>query len=140
MLAPLTYSPDSFSIEYRAEQQLLIGRWLRPVLLEELQIHYEALLTAALAHGGCHRWLLDVRRRPYRDPAATRWFGEVFGPRLPQALGQPVALAYFAMVNQDVASQDPALRQNMQQGSLQNGHFRYFNQESEALAWLAQQP
>jgi hypothetical protein len=140
MPAPLTYSAESFSIEYRAEQHLLIGRWLCPVLLEELQTHYEAMLEAALAHEGCRHWLLDVRRRPYRDEAAAQWFGDVFGPRLPQALGRPVVIAYFAMVNQDIASEDATLWANMVQGSLQGSQYCYFNQESEALAWLSQQP
>jgi hypothetical protein len=140
MLAPPPSFPDSFSIEYRPEQHLLLGRWLRPVLLEELQAHYEAMLAAALAHGACRHWLLDVRRRPYRDAVAAQWFGDVFGPRLPQALGQPVVIAYFAMVSQDVASEDPNLWSNIMQGSLQGSRYCYFNQESEALAWLAQQP
>ncbi|GAB3637109.1 hypothetical protein GCM10027422_26990 [Hymenobacter arcticus] len=140
MPAPLTYSPDSFSIEYRAEQHLLVGRWLRPVLLEELQSHYEAMLAAALAHENCRHWLLDVRRRPYRDAAAAQWFGDKFGPRLPQALGQPVVIAYFAMVSQEVAREDATLWSNMVQGSLQGSRYCYFNQESMALAWLGQQP
>ena len=140
MSAPFTYSPDSFSIEYRPDQQLLIGRWLRPVLLEELQTHYEAMLQAALAHDSCRHWLLDVRRRPYRDAAAGQWFGEVFSPRLPQALGRPVVIAYFAMVSQEVAREDPTLWSNMVQGSQQGSHYCYFNQEREALVWLSQQP
>jgi hypothetical protein len=135
-----TYSPDSFTLDYRPEQHLLIGRWLRPASLPEIQAHYQALLAAALVHDKCHHWLLDVRRRPAIDPDAALWFREEFGPQLPLALGQPVALAYFAMVNQDIATQNPALKENIRQGSLQNGHYRYFNQESDALAWLATQP
>ncbi|MDJ0364760.1 hypothetical protein QMK33_06320 [Hymenobacter sp. H14-R3] len=140
MLTPTTYSPESFTIEHRPEQHLLIGRWLRPVPLQELQTHYEAMLEAALAHNSCWHWLLDVRRRPYRDAAAAQWFGEVYAPRLPQVLGQPVVIAYFAMVSQDVASEDDTLRNNMAQGSLQGSRYCYFNQEGEALAWLTQQP
>lgn len=140
MTTPSAYPPDSFTIDYRPEQHLLIGRWLRPASFEELRSHYEALLAAALAHGNCRHWLLDVRRRPAVDPDAALWFRESYGPRLPVVLGQPVALAYFAMVNQEVASANPDLKENIRQGSLQNGHYCYFNQESEALAWLAQQP
>ncbi|WP_151087285.1 hypothetical protein [Hymenobacter baengnokdamensis] len=134
-----TYSPDSFSLEYRPEQRMLIGRWLRPVTLDELKAHYHALLAAAIAHDNCCHWLLDVRRRVAIDTDAALWFREEFGPQLPLVLGRPVWLAYFAMVNQELARTNPALRENMRLGSLQDGHYCYFNQESEALAWLAQQ-
>lgn len=141
MNTPSAYSSDSFTLDYRPEQRLLIGRWLRPASFEEIKVHYEALLAAALAHDKCRHWLLDVRRRPAVDPDAALWFRESYGPRLPLELGRPVALAYFAMVNQEVVtSANPALQENIRQGSVQNGHYRYFNQESEALAWLAQQP
>ena len=137
---PTAFSPESFTLHYVPEQHILVGRWLRPVELAELQVHYEALLEAALAHGCCHHWLLDVRRRRLTDAAAVQWFGEVFSPRLAVALGQPVSLAYFAMVTQTVASEDPGLWQNIQTGALHGGHYQYFNYESEALAWLAQRP
>ena len=139
MPAALPYSPESFSIEYRADQHLLIGRWLRPVSLEELKTHYQALLDAALAHGHCRHWLLDVRRRDIHDGAAIAWFAD-FSRRLADLLGQPVVLAYFAMVNQSAAAADASLRDNIRQGAVQGNSYRYFNQENEALAWLLQQP
>jgi len=130
---------DGFTLDYRPEQHLLVGRWLRPASLAEVQTHYQALLDAALAHGHCRHWLLDVRRRPISDAAAVAWFGE-FSRHLPALLGQPVALAYFAMVDQSVAGEDPGLRENMRQGAIQGNRYCYFNQESAALAWLLQQP
>lgn len=140
MTSAISFSPDSFTLSYLPDQSLLLGRWLRPVALDALQTHYAALLEAAQAHGNCRHWLLDVRRRPISDPAAVQWFGEEFSPRLPGLLGQPVVIAYFAMVNQDAAREDPGLEANIRQGALNGSHYRYFNQESEALAWLAQQP
>jgi hypothetical protein len=140
MQLPVARFPDSFTLTYLEDQHLLIGRWLRPVALAELQAHYEALLAAAVAHGGCRHWLLDVRRRTINDAAAVQWFGQEFGPRLPQALGQPVVVAYFAMVGQDVATSDPALWENIRQGSLAGAQYCYFDQESTAMAWLSQQP
>ena len=134
-----TASFDGFTLDYLPEQHLLIGRWLRPASLAEIQVHYQALLDAALAHGHCRHWLLDVRRRPISDAATVAWFGE-FSRQLPALLGQPVVLAYFAMVDQSVAGEDPGLRENMRQGAIQGSHYCYFNQESEALAWLLQQP
>ncbi|RZK62724.1 MAG: hypothetical protein EOO59_01765 [Hymenobacter sp.] len=139
MILLATHSPESFTLAYLPDQHLLIGRWLRPVALAELQGHYAELLAAALAHGHCRHWLLDVRRRCLNDPAAVRWFGEDFSPRLPQALGSPVVVAYFAMVGQDVASSDPALGENIRQGSLVGAQYCYFDQESVAMTWLTQQ-
>ncbi len=140
MNLPVTRYPDGFTLSYLPDEHLLIGRWLRPVGLTELQAHYHELLQAAIAHGNCRHWLLDVRRRSINDDAAKRWFGEEFGPTLPGILGRPVVIAYFAMVGQDVASADPVLGENMRKGSLQGAQYHYFNQESEAMQWLAEQP
>lgn len=140
MQAIITRQPDTFTLAYLPDQHLLIGRWLRPVSVGELQAHYQEVLTAALAHENCRHWLLDVRRRRINDADAVRWFGEEFGPQLPQVLGQPVVVAYFAMVGQDVATSDPALWENIRQGSLQGASYCYFDQESTAITWLTQQP
>lgn len=140
MNLPVTRYPDGFTLAYLPDEHLLIGRWLRPVSLTELQAHYADLLQAALAHGHCRHWLLDVRRRPINDAAIKQWFGEEFGPRLPGVLGQPVVIAYFAMVGQEVAATDPVLGENIRQGSLHGAMYRYFDQEGAAMTWLAQQP
>lgn len=140
MHIPVTHYPDGFTLAYLPDQHLLIGRWLRPVTLTELQAHYGDLLQAAVAHGHCRHWLLDVRRRTINDPEAVHWFGEEFGPGLPAILGQPVVVAYFAMVGQDVATTDPDLWENIRQGSMQGANYCYFDQESEAMRWLAEQP
>lgn len=140
MNLPVTRYPDGFTLTYMPDQHLLIGRWLRPVSFTEIKAHYENLLQAALDHDHCRHWLLDVRRRAISDPDVVQWFGEDFGPRLPIELGQPVVVAYFARVGQDVATTDPALWENIRQGSLHGANYRYFDLEGEALAWLAQQP
>ena len=138
MNLPVPRYPDSFTLVYLPDEHLLIGRWLRPVLLAEIQAHYEATLDAAKANGNCRHWLLDVRRRRISEPEVVRWFGEEFSPRLPQELGEPVVVAYFAMVGQDVAATDPALWENIRQGSLHGSQYRYFDQESAAMRWLAE--
>ena len=135
-----TQHPSSFTLAYLPDQHCIIGRWLRPVTLAELQAHYQEVLDAALEYGRCRHWLLDVRRRRINDADAVRWFGEEFSPQLLQQLGQPVVVAYFAMVGQDVASTDPALWENIRQGSLHGASYCYFDQESAAMSWLAQQP
>ncbi len=136
----VTRYPDSFTLTYLIDEHLLIGRWLRPVTLFELQAHYDELLQAALAHGNCRHWLLDVRRRSINDPEAKRWFGEEFAPRLPGVLGKPVVIAYFARVGQEVATADPVLRETIRRGEQQGASFHYFDQEGAAMTWLAAQP
>jgi hypothetical protein len=140
MTSSITFSPDSFSLTYLPDERLLIGRWLRPVSLADIKTHYAALLEVAQAHDNCRHWLLDVRRRQLNDPAVVQWFGQEFSPKLPALLDQPVVIAYFSMVNQDFASEDPNLWENIKQGAMQGSRYCYFNQESEALAWLTQQP
>lgn len=133
-------TPDTFSLEYWAEQQLLVARWLQPLELPDLQRSYEAILSAAEANGNCRHWLLDMRRRTLGDPAGLAWFNQDFGPRLVPTLGGPVFVAYFAMVNHAAAQADTALSRSIEQGAVGGAHYRYFNREDEALAWLAQQP
>lgn len=139
MSAPATYPPDAFTLDYRPEQRLLIGRWLRPASFEEIKAHYAALLDAAVARDNCRHWLLDVRRRDIYNAAAIAWFAD-FGRRLPEVLGGPVALAYFAMVDQAGAAANNGLDANIRQGAEQGSYYRYFNHEQEALAWLLAQP
>lgn len=135
-----TYPADAYSLEYRPDQHLLIGRWLRPVSLAESQAIYDATLQAALAHDNCRHWLLDIRRRPVSDDALMAWFGEQYAPRLAAAFERPVYLAYFAMISHDEAATNPTLERNIQRGSIQGTHYHYGNDEGECLAWLTQHP
>ena len=137
MSAATTYHADSFTLDYRADQHLLVGRWLRPVSLAESQAIYEAVLQAALAHDTCRHWLLDIRRRPATDEALMQWFGEVYAPRLAAAFQAPVYIAYFAMINHDQAATNVTLERNIQRGHVQGTHYHYGNDEGECLAWLA---
>ena len=133
-------SPHDFTLHYRPDEHILIGRWLRQTGLPEIQAAYEALLTQAQAHDNCRHWLLDIRRRTAGDQQGTAWFGEHFIPRLLPALGGPVSIAYFAMIDHVAATTIHGVLQNVQQGQQAQHQFRYFNQEGEALAWLTGQP
>lgn len=139
MPAASLYSPESFILDYRADQRLLIGRWLRPASLTELQAHYEAVLASAQAHG-CRHWLLDFRRRPSGDAAAVHWFGSVFTPQVVAAFDKPVYCAYFAMLSHDQATTHAGVDANIRQGIPLGMHYHFFNHEGNCLAWLARQP
>ena len=139
MPAARPFLPESFTLEYRADQCLLIGRWLRPATLAEIITHYEARLSSALAHN-CRHWLLDVRRRSVGNTPAAEWFGQEFTPRLAAAFARPVYLAYFAMIAHNQATANPSLNANIQQGTILETHYPYFNREGDCLTWLALRP
>lgn len=139
MLPPDPTNED-FTLEYRSDQRLLIGRWLRPMSLPELQATYESLLTAARANDNCRHWLLDVRRRGMGDEIAREWFGREFSPRLLLTLNGPAFVAYFGTITHEVATTMAVLGTNIEQGAQTGAHYRYFNREDEALAWLNKQP
>ena len=85
---------DFLEISYRADLDLLLGRWLRPIAVAEMQQGYELLLDAAVA-GQCRQWLLDVRRRLNTHQLGAPWMVGTFLPRLADRLGGPTRLAYL---------------------------------------------
>lgn len=91
---------DSFSVEdfltvsYRADLEVLLARWQRPIELAEMQRGYEALLAAAVA-GGYRRWLLDVRRRFDTHRIGAQWMVSTLLPQLGPRLGGRTRLAYL---------------------------------------------
>ena len=85
---------DYLEISYRPDLDLLLGRWLRPIELAEMQEGYELLLEAAVA-GSCRRWLLDVRRRQNTHQVGAAWMMSTLLPRLAARLGGRTRLAYL---------------------------------------------
>ena len=67
-----TFSNNAFSLEYRADLGILIGRWLQALPPPELQGTYEAMLAAAKAYGNRRCWLLDLRPPPPGGPRPQR--------------------------------------------------------------------
>ena len=85
---------DFLEISYRTDLDLLVGRWLRPVQLPEMQLGYQLLLDAAQA-GSCRRWLLDVRRRQNTHQIGAHWMLTTWLPQLEPRLGGRTRLAYL---------------------------------------------
>lgn len=85
---------DFLEISYRTDLDLLVGRWLRPIELPELQLGYQLLLDAAQA-GNCRRWLLDVRRRLNTHQVGAQWMVTTLLPQLEGRLGGRTRLAYL---------------------------------------------
>ncbi|MEJ7659617.1 MAG: hypothetical protein WKG07_08315 [Hymenobacter sp.] len=64
--------PELLHLTYRADLEVLIGRWGYQAAEAELPAEYARLEAAALAHGS-GRWLQDIRRRSLNYPETSRW-------------------------------------------------------------------
>ena len=129
---------DFLEISYRADLDLLVARWLRPIELPQLQRGYGLLLEAALADN-CRRWLLDVRRRLNTHQLGASWMTNTFLPQLGPALGGRTRLAYLlAPVYMRDSSADSAFPSAAYfEGKPFIGE--RFIEENAALAWLGQE-
>lgn len=131
------FSTNSFSLEYRADLGILIGRWLTDLPPPELQGTYEAMLAAAQAHGNCRFWLLDLRRRPVAGPDLNEWFRDQFSPRLAAALDGLLVTAYLAGPHQRPAAESRALELYLRGEGAVNAFPKLFDAEREAVEWLS---
>ncbi|SNC76695.1 hypothetical protein SAMN06265337_3516 [Hymenobacter gelipurpurascens] len=87
-------APDYLTITYRPDLDVLVGRWMRPVTLPEMQAGYDLMLEAAVEHK-CQYWLLDVRRRINTDGQGAHWMMTEFLPAVGVRLGGRTYLAYL---------------------------------------------
>ena len=126
---------DFLTIEYRPDLDVLVGRWLRPIELEEMQRGYLALLVEAEARR-CRRWLIDVRRRRNTHLLGAGWMVSTLLPALGPRLGRRTRLAYLLLPvflrdqDADAAFPTPAYFQ----GKPFVGE--RFTEEHEAIGWL----
>lgn len=130
---------DYLEISYRADLDLLVARWLRPIELAELQQGYQRLLEAARA-GNCRRWLLDVRRRLNTHQVGAQWMVGTFLPQLEPLLGGRTRLAYLlAPVYMRDSTADSAFPPPAYFAGKPFVGER-FTEESAAIAWLLAGP
>jgi hypothetical protein len=122
-------------ITYRADLEVLVARWLRPVELPELQHGYELILEAAQAGAG-RRWLIDVRRRFNTHQLGAQWMVSSFLPRLGPALGGRSRLAYLLapMYMRDAAADSAFPPPSYFEGKPFIGD--RFIEENAAIEWL----
>ncbi|MGI4737547.1 MAG: hypothetical protein ACRYG7_20460 [Janthinobacterium lividum] len=130
------FPSNAFSLEYRADLGLIIGRWLKELPPPELQGTYEAMLAAAQAHGNCRFWLLDLRRRPVAGPDLNAWFRDQFSPRIAAALNGPLFTAYLAGPHQRPAAESDAMELYFHREAAVNAFPQLFENEAEAVEWL----
>jgi hypothetical protein len=130
--------PDYLSIVYRPDLDVLVGRWMRQVTLEEMQQGYELLLEEAAQHR-CRQWLIDVRRRLNTDREGAHWMVTEFLPRLQPLLGGFTHLAYLLapVILRDPDADAAFPTANSLAGKPFMGE--RFIDEREAIEWLQQQ-
>ncbi len=134
-----TFSNDAFSLEYRADLGILVGRWLQALHPPELQGTYESMLAEATAHGNCRFWLLDLRRRPLAGSDLNEWFRDQFSPQIASALGGPLFTAYLAGPHQRLAAESAEMELHLRQAASLDSYPLFYDDEAEAMAWLADQ-
>ncbi|OGX82959.1 hypothetical protein [Hymenobacter glacialis] len=134
-----TFSNNAFSLEYRADLGILIGRWLHALPPPELQGTYEAMLEAAKEYGNCRFWLLDLRRRPLAGPDLNEWFREQFSPQIASALGGPLFTAYLAGPHQRLAAESTEMELHLRHAATLDSYPLFYDDEAEAVIWLTDQ-
>lgn len=88
------FTPELLQLTYRADLEVLIGRWGYQPDPAALPAEYERLATTALTHGA-RRWLQDIRRRSLNDPHITQWLLTDYFPDLARRLGSRLLVAYL---------------------------------------------
>ncbi|TGD77847.1 hypothetical protein [Hymenobacter wooponensis] len=127
--------PDYLTISYRPDLDVLVGRWMRQVTLDEMRQGYELLLEEAAQHH-CRQWLIDVRRRFNTDREGAQWMVTEFLPRLQPRLGGYTHLAYLLapIIMRDAEADAAFPTANALAGKPFMGE--RFTDEREAIEWL----
>ncbi|MDO7844944.1 hypothetical protein Q5H92_01135 [Hymenobacter sp. M29] len=134
-----TFPTHAFSLEYRPDLGVLIGRWLQAMPPPEVQGTYQAMLAAAKEHGNCRFWLLDLRRRPLDGPDLNEWFRDQFSPQVTAELGGPLFTAYLSGPHQRQAAESEEMEERMRQAAAIDSYPLFYDNEAEAMNWLHDQ-
>lgn len=119
---------DFLELRYRADLQVLVARWRRPVTPAELRQGYRATLQLA-QQAGCPFWQVDIRSRNAPDPATRHWLTAEFLPQAAGCLAGPVYLGYLLT---------PALQQQMGSPTAGSPQVVFFAEEGLLTNWLTQ--
>jgi hypothetical protein len=138
VLSPI-FSNEAFSLEYRPDLGILIGRWLQAMPPPELQGTYQTMLAAARAHDNCRFWLLDLRRRPLAGPDLNEWFRDQFSPQVAAALDGPLFTAYLAGPHQRAAAESAEMELHLRHAASLDSYPLFYDDEAEAVNWLCEQ-
>lgn len=127
--------PDFLHVVYRADLDILFGRWMRLVSVAEMYAGYAYLLDQA-AEYNCGHWLLDARRRINTDKEGAQWMTGTFLPGAVARLGGHLRLAYLLgpvmLRNQEADAAFPPASFFVGKAFTAER----FIEEGEAIAWL----
>ncbi|WP_303311068.1 hypothetical protein [Hymenobacter sp. BT730] len=130
-------APAFLAIEYRADLQILIGRWMRSVMPFELHQGYGKLLDEAVTYK-CRYWLVDIRRRSFVDGNDVAWMMETFYPQVQPRLGRTTYLAYLMAPHQLAGVLTDSSIPDLSVLEGRPYQLQRFTDEAAALEWLQQ--
>jgi hypothetical protein len=133
------FPTDAFSLEYRSDLGILIGRWLQALPPPEVQGTYQAMLAAAKEHNNCRFWLLDLRRRPLDGPDLNEWFRDQFSPQVAATLGGPLFSAYLSGPHQRQAAESAEMSEYLRRSASIDSYPLFYDNEADAVTWLREQ-
>jgi hypothetical protein len=131
-------TPGLLDITYRADLEVLIGRWGYQPDPAALPAEYERLEAAALSHRALC-WLQDIRRRTLNDPHITQWLLHEYFPNMAHRLGGRLQVAYLVsptLHDAIVAQPDFLPTESYADRPFAIG---FFGEEGAAVAWLQAQ-
>ncbi|WP_426489904.1 hypothetical protein [Hymenobacter sp. 102] len=133
------FSTPDFSIAYRPDLEILVGRWMVEISREEeIKQNYRHMFQAAQeAH--CRFWLLDARRRFRTTVEITNWVNTHVPPTSLQLLQQEVRVAFLLAPFQLLASTDSPPFPALVHPHTGEPMSAQFTDEGEAIAWLRTQ-
>ncbi|NVO30624.1 hypothetical protein [Hymenobacter lapidiphilus] len=125
---------ELLQLTYRADLNLLVGRWTHQPEPALLPAAYQQLAHVAQAHT-CSYWLQDIRRRVVNDPDITLWLLTNYFPDMARRLGglrvayltSPTLLAHIMA--------DPAFKP-VEYYDSKAYQVHFFGDEGAAVAWL----
>lgn len=124
----LQLEADFLELRYRADLQLLVARWHRPVSTAELRQGYYAILRLA-REVNCACWQVDLRSRNAPAEADRRWLTDEFLTSAAQRLDGPVCLGYLLT---------PKLLAQLGGPTASTNQVAFFSEEGPLTAWLTQ--
>ena len=128
------FPSGAFSLDYRPDLGILIGRWLRDMPPPELQATYELMLKEARAQSNCRYWLLDLRRRPLTHVDINVWISEQFTPVIAADMGGALFTACLVAPDQREAVESLAMGDYLRQAAKLESYPCFFDDEA-AGAW-----
>ncbi|QJX46973.1 hypothetical protein HMJ29_08515 [Hymenobacter taeanensis] len=127
---------DFLSLTHRPDLGVLVARWQRQPLPDELHQGYWQILEVALAQQ-CRFWLIDARRRDNANQQNTPWMMETFFPAVGAQLGHSVYVAFlFAPAHLTEIEADTSVPP-LTYFDGRPYHVQRFTDEHHAMEWLA---